>query len=326
MGAGSIEGVLESEPAPLETRNLASRALSVLESNWLGHATTPSPRLYPHQWSWDSACIAMGYARVDQARAEPELRSLFAGQWRERPRCRTSSSRRAARYFPGPEFWQTERSPDAPAAAADVRDRRSRRSTRRPRWRSTGTRARPRPRRGVPRASSLPQARRVARLPLPRAHARPATAWSRSGTRGSRGWTTRRSGTRRSRRIELAPRPTCPTTGASTSSSPTRPSARATASTTATPTSSRLFRELDYDPTRSATRRRSRCSRCSSTRCSSSRTATSPRSRASLGADPGPFEDWAERDGGSASTRGSGTRSTRLYVDYDVRRRARRPR
>ena len=60
-----IEGVLESKTAPLETLNLASRALSVLESNWLGHGTRPS-LLYPHQWSWDSACIAMGYARWNQ--------------------------------------------------------------------------------------------------------------------------------------------------------------------------------------------------------------------------------------------------------------------
>ena len=42
------------------------RALEVLESNWLGHGTRPS-RLYPHQWSWDSACIAMGYASWNQA-------------------------------------------------------------------------------------------------------------------------------------------------------------------------------------------------------------------------------------------------------------------
>jgi mannosylglycerate hydrolase len=92
---------------------LARRALQVLDANWLGHATRPSPRLYPHQWSWDSACVAMGYASWDQARAEGELRSLFAGQWSNGllPHIVFTDG---ARYFPGPEFWQTERSSDAP--------------------------------------------------------------------------------------------------------------------------------------------------------------------------------------------------------------------
>jgi hypothetical protein len=93
--------------------DLARRALDVLEANWLGHATRPSPRLYPHQWSWDSACIAMGYAGWDQARAEAELRSLFAAQWGNGllPHIVFTD---AARYFPGPDFWQTERSAHAP--------------------------------------------------------------------------------------------------------------------------------------------------------------------------------------------------------------------
>ena len=92
---------------------LIGRAKAVLDANWLGHATSPSPRLYPHQWSWDSACIAMGYASWNQPRAEQELRSLFSGQWRNGllPHIVFTDG---ARYFPGPEFWQTERSPDAP--------------------------------------------------------------------------------------------------------------------------------------------------------------------------------------------------------------------
>ena len=94
---------------------LVRRALEVLDGNWLGHATKPSPRLYPHQWSWDSACIAIGYGRVDQARAQRELLSLFAGQWR-RGLLPHIVFTEEARYFPGPEFWQTERSADAPRA------------------------------------------------------------------------------------------------------------------------------------------------------------------------------------------------------------------
>lgn len=92
---------------------LIEGAQAVLEANWLGHATSPSPRLYPHQWSWDAACIAMGYASWNQPRAEQELRSLFSGQWRNGllPHIVFTDG---ARYFPGPDFWETDRSPDAP--------------------------------------------------------------------------------------------------------------------------------------------------------------------------------------------------------------------
>ncbi len=93
--------------------DLARRAIAVLDANWMGHATRASARLYPHQWSWDSACIAIGYAGRDQARAQAELRWLFAGQWSDGllPHIRFADD---ARYFPGPEFWQTHRSPSAP--------------------------------------------------------------------------------------------------------------------------------------------------------------------------------------------------------------------
>jgi hypothetical protein len=92
---------------------LARDGIAILDANWLGHATRASSRLYPHQWSWDAACIAIAYSHLDQERAETELRSVFDGQWRNGllPHIRFTDG---ARYFPGPEFWQTEVSPDAP--------------------------------------------------------------------------------------------------------------------------------------------------------------------------------------------------------------------
>jgi hypothetical protein len=93
---------------------LVERALAVLRGNAIGAATAPSRRLYPHQWSWDSACIAIGYAHSDQQRAETELRSLFAGQWRNGLLPHIVFTEHA-NYFPGPEFWQTSRSREAPA-------------------------------------------------------------------------------------------------------------------------------------------------------------------------------------------------------------------
>jgi glycogen debranching enzyme len=111
MGDGLLETERTVEPA--DDAALIGKAKAVLEANWLGHATSPSRLLYPHQWSWDAACIAIGYASWNQERAETELRSLFSGQWRDGllPHIVFTDG---ARYFPGPEFWQTERSPAAP--------------------------------------------------------------------------------------------------------------------------------------------------------------------------------------------------------------------
>jgi glycogen debranching enzyme len=102
-------------PARLRTEDaqLARQALDVLDANWLGHGTRPS-LLYPHQWSWDSACIAMGYAGWNQHRAATELRSLFAGQWANGLVPHIVFASGEGRYFPGPDFWQARRSPDAP--------------------------------------------------------------------------------------------------------------------------------------------------------------------------------------------------------------------
>jgi hypothetical protein len=114
MSEGVLDGTAERSRAAVE---LSTSALAVLDSNWLGHGTRPS-RLYPHQWSWDSACIAMGYAGWNQTRAETELRSLFAGQWANGLVPHIVFADGDGRYFPGPDFWQAERSPEAPT---DVR-------------------------------------------------------------------------------------------------------------------------------------------------------------------------------------------------------------
>ncbi|RME00598.1 MAG: hypothetical protein D6814_03220, partial [Calditrichaeota bacterium] len=57
---------------------LQEQARNILSGNWTGKFTMPAANLYPHQWSWDSAFIAMGYAHYHQERAQQELRSLFA--------------------------------------------------------------------------------------------------------------------------------------------------------------------------------------------------------------------------------------------------------
>jgi Trehalase len=111
--AGATRQAQAEQGVAASDGHLAQQAMAVLDANWMGHATRASARLYPHQWSWDSACVAIGYASSNQARAQNELRWLFAGQWTDGllPHIRFADT---ARYFPGPEFWQTQRSGAAP--------------------------------------------------------------------------------------------------------------------------------------------------------------------------------------------------------------------
>jgi glucosylglycerate hydrolase len=65
-----------------EEARLAVRARRVLRKNDMGTWTKAAPDLYPHQWSWDSAFIAIGLSRLDTRRAARELLTLFEHQWK----------------------------------------------------------------------------------------------------------------------------------------------------------------------------------------------------------------------------------------------------
>jgi hypothetical protein len=93
---------------------LVRQAKAVLDFNWTGEYTMPGPRLYPHQWSWDSALIAIGYSRYDQDRAVRGLRHLFEAQWKNGLLPQIVFNPRFTNYFPGPNFWHAKESPEAP--------------------------------------------------------------------------------------------------------------------------------------------------------------------------------------------------------------------
>jgi hypothetical protein len=81
------------------------QAVAVLRRNDVAGYTKPSGRLYPHQWNWDSAFIAMGLAHVDWPRAVQEVESLLAGRWINGmiPHIRYNPA--VKDYAPGPEWW-----------------------------------------------------------------------------------------------------------------------------------------------------------------------------------------------------------------------------
>ncbi|MCW2904838.1 MAG: hypothetical protein JWO67_7103 [Streptosporangiaceae bacterium] len=110
--SGSLAGV------GMGRGDLRRAAVDTLRGNWTGAATLPSRTQYPHQWSWDSAFIAVGLAQVSQERAQRELLSLFDGQW-ETGRLPHIVYNDAAKeeYFPGPGFWASRRMRGAPSVS-----------------------------------------------------------------------------------------------------------------------------------------------------------------------------------------------------------------
>jgi hypothetical protein len=91
-------------------------ATTVLEANWNRSHTLPATGLYPHQWSWDSAFIAIGLRHISPRRAGQELDSLLAGQWSDgRIPQIIFDPHRDTDYSPGSGFWQSRAIPGSPA-------------------------------------------------------------------------------------------------------------------------------------------------------------------------------------------------------------------
>jgi hypothetical protein len=96
--------------------DLRRQAMAVLRGNWERGHTVPSRRLYPHQWSWDSAFVAVGWAHASPGRGRRELESLLAAQWADGRVPHIVFNPAVARdaYFPGPDFWRSRDVPRAP--------------------------------------------------------------------------------------------------------------------------------------------------------------------------------------------------------------------
>ncbi|MFG2131914.1 hypothetical protein ACGFNV_29440 [Streptomyces sp. NPDC048751] len=102
--------------------SLHSGAARVLEGNWKGTSTVPSRSLYPHQWSWDSAFVAIGLRHVSPLRAQTELETLLAAQWGDGrvPHIVFNPSVPLDAYFPSPDFWRSSTAGRAAGAPRTV--------------------------------------------------------------------------------------------------------------------------------------------------------------------------------------------------------------
>ncbi|MES4901815.1 MULTISPECIES: hypothetical protein [unclassified Streptomyces] len=97
-------------------------ARRVLLENWTGTSTVPSRGLYPHQWSWDSAFIAIGLRHLSVRRAQRELETLLAAQWGDGriPHIVFNPAVPLDAYFPSPDFWRSSSAGAALGAPAAV--------------------------------------------------------------------------------------------------------------------------------------------------------------------------------------------------------------
>lgn len=89
------------------SHELDQKAIEVLRQNDRGGFTVPTARLYPYQWNWDSAFVALGFATFDEDRAWRELELLLEGQWANGMVPHILFRRNDPDYFPGPSVWQT---------------------------------------------------------------------------------------------------------------------------------------------------------------------------------------------------------------------------
>ena len=82
--------------------DLNAQARDILVRNDRGGYTVPTHGLYPYQWNWDSAFVALGFAEFDRDRAWQEIETLISGQW---------DDGMIPAISPGRRFGQRERRP-----------------------------------------------------------------------------------------------------------------------------------------------------------------------------------------------------------------------
>ncbi|KKX33193.1 neutral trehalase [Rhizobium sp. LC145] len=85
-------------------------ARRILAVNDRGGYTVPTDRLYPFQWNWDSAFVAMGFSLYDVDRAYRELERLAEGQWADGMIPHIVFHQPSDTYFPGANVWRTRHS------------------------------------------------------------------------------------------------------------------------------------------------------------------------------------------------------------------------
>jgi hypothetical protein len=111
----------------MTTIDLNAAAREILKANGRGGYTVPNGRVYPFQWNWDSAFVALGFDTFDRPRAWTEVETLFRAQWDDGFLPHIVFWKDDPGYFPGASVWATGKEPvtsgitQPPVAATVVR-------------------------------------------------------------------------------------------------------------------------------------------------------------------------------------------------------------
>lgn len=111
----------------MTTQMMNRKAQDILRANDRGGYTVPNGRVYPFQWNWDSAFVALGFDTFDRDRAWTEIETLFKAQWDDGFLPHIVFWQDDPGYFPGPSVWGTGKTPvtsgitQPPVAATVVR-------------------------------------------------------------------------------------------------------------------------------------------------------------------------------------------------------------
>lgn len=97
--------------SPERAAALDAEARAILTRNDRDGYTVPNQNVYPFQWNWDSAFVAMGFATYDIDRAWRELETLFLGQWADGMVPSIVFHKHSDGYYPGPAAWGTTHVP-----------------------------------------------------------------------------------------------------------------------------------------------------------------------------------------------------------------------
>lgn len=108
-----------------DSKTRDAEAIAILRANDRGTYTVPTKGLYPFQWNWDSALVALGWAKIDRDRAFVELQTLLSAQWPNGMIPHIVFWQNDEGYFPGPGEWGTHTTPPTsgitqPPVAASV--------------------------------------------------------------------------------------------------------------------------------------------------------------------------------------------------------------